>query len=156
MEKERKGKDFIHHPVFKGGPKAMSDFIKKNLRYPEEALENGIEGTVYLTYTINNQGKVLDVRIITSVGHGCDEEAARVVRLLEFEVPKNRGVKVLFNKKLKIPFKISRKKVVSRKEVPSAYTVQYTYAPSPAAQPTVGNKEDKPSKEAYTFSIKLG
>ncbi|HMQ47251.1 MAG TPA: energy transducer TonB [Saprospiraceae bacterium] len=155
MEKERKGKDFIHQPVYKGGPKAMSDFIKQHLRYPEEALSNGIEGTVYLTYTINNQGKVVDVRIITALGYGCDEEAARVVRLLQFEVPKNRGVKVLFNKKLKIPFKMARKKVEPRKDTPVSFAVQYIYTTGTVATPSNEKKEDS-SPGGYTFSIKLG
>jgi protein TonB len=94
---EKKPKHFLKQPEYPGGPKAMSKFIYENLRYPKPALEAGKEGVVLVEYDINHEGRVVDTRVLQSIGHGCDEEAERVVRLLKFDVGKNRGVKVVFH-----------------------------------------------------------
>ena len=105
MARERKPKNFIPKPEYKGGPKAMSDFIASQMRYPKEALESGIEGTVVLRIRIDYKGRVLGSELRSKLGYGCDEEARRLVRLLKFEVKqKVRGGKVLYHKKINIHF----------------------------------------------------
>ena len=106
MKKERKGKDFILKPRYPGGPQAMKRFIGQHLQYPKDALEKEVSGTVHLKITINYKGAVTDVKVLSSVGHGCDEEAVRIAKLLKFEVPKNRKVRALFHKKLNIHFRL--------------------------------------------------
>ncbi len=102
MEKK---KQFIKRPKYPGGPKAMRAFIQRNLRYPPEAWERGIEGTVHIRFTIDHKGEVIATKILSGLGHGCDEEAIRLVKLLRFEVPKNRKVRVVFHKTLHIHFR---------------------------------------------------
>ena len=46
----------------------MKKFIGSNLRYPEEALKNKIEGTVYLRYDIDHQGTVTDAKVVKGIG----------------------------------------------------------------------------------------
>ena len=82
MKKERKGKHFIKKPIYKGGPSALKQFISQQMQYPKEALAQKKEGTVLIRYTINHLGKVVDTKIISGIGFGCDEEADRLVRLL--------------------------------------------------------------------------
>lgn len=118
MHKDRKEKKFIKKPIYEGGPKAMSNFIKKNLKYPTSALKEKVEGTVVLKYSINHLGKVVDTKVISGLGHGCDEEAVRIAKLLKFQVPRNRGVKILFHKDLKIHFKLPKQQQT---------TLKYTY-----------------------------
>lgn len=108
MKKEKKEKDFLHKPVYPGGIKAMRQWIRENLQYPEAARAAGVEGTVHLKYAINYQGKVTDVKVISGLGYGCDEEAARLVSQMRFEVPKNRKIKVLFHKKLQVHFRLQK------------------------------------------------
>ena len=103
MKKEEK---FLKTPNFPGGAKAMSLFIRNNMRYPKDAVENKIEGTVVITIDIDKNGKVIRGRIKHGLGHGCDEEALRVCKKLVFETVKNRGVKVTFHRTLNIPFKL--------------------------------------------------
>ena len=98
MHKEKKGKYFIISPFYEGGLKAMREFISQNKKYPKEALEEKIEGTVFIKYTINFKGKVIETKVVKSLGYGCDEEAERVIKLMKFEAPKNRGIKVKFFK----------------------------------------------------------
>ena len=69
-----------NQPVIKGGlPELM-----KHLRYPEEAEKAGKEGMVLLQVLLDAEGNVKDTRIIRGVGYGCDEEAVRAVKEMEF------------------------------------------------------------------------
>lgn len=117
MKKELEDKHFIKKPYYPGGTKAMQEFLRQNKKYPSEALQAGIEGTVHLRYTINYKGAVVKTNVIAGIGYGCDEEAERIVRLLKFKVPSTRKVKAQFHKKVHIHFKIPRRKVVSTKFV---------------------------------------
>ncbi|MEM7106317.1 MAG: energy transducer TonB [Bacteroidota bacterium] len=140
MPKEKKEKNFIKKPVYPGGNKAMKDFIRNNMKYPKEAAENRIEGTVRVKYTINHLGRVIEAKVISKLGHGCDEEAVRLVKLLRFETEKPRGVKVKFHKDINIYFKLPKK---SKPQI----AVEYT--------PTEKPKE-KPKKEggnSYSITI---
>lgn len=124
MPKEKKDRNFIRKPIYKGGAKAMRAFIRDNLRYPEAALKEKVEGTVVLKYSIDYKGNVVDTRVISGLGHGCDEEAERLARLLKFEVPKTRGVKVLFYKDIKIHFRIPKGDQQPKAAAPA---IQYSY-----------------------------
>ena len=105
MKKDINSKHFIQQPLYPGGDKAMTEFIYKNLRYPKDAMDNKVEGTVYIEYDIDYKGKVIETRVLQGLGFGCDEEASRVVKLLKFDVGKNRGMKVVFHKKARINFR---------------------------------------------------
>ncbi|MEA3318292.1 MAG: TonB family protein [Bacteroidota bacterium] len=68
-------------PKFKGkGLDEFKKYIQKNLRYPVSASENGISGKVYVSFVINEKGKVKDVKIVRSVCASLDKEAMRVVK----------------------------------------------------------------------------
>ena len=102
--KKNKGKKFINTPEYPGGSQAMKKFIGSNLRYPDEALEKQIEGTVYLSYTVNNDAEIEDIKVIKGIGFGCDEEAIRLISLLKYSVPHNRGMRVRSTMKTRINF----------------------------------------------------
>ena len=108
MKKEIKDKHFIKKPFYPGGDKAIKEFIRKHKRYPKEALDKKIEGTVSIRYTINYRGNVVRVKILAGLGHGCDEEASRIVKLLKFKVPKTRKARVQFQKNMHIHFKLPK------------------------------------------------
>ncbi len=106
MKKERKRKSFIPQPDYPGGPKGITEFIYSQLKYPEEAIQHKIEGTVVLKAEINYKGVVIDARIISSLFPACDEEAIRVVKLLKFKIDKIRDLKVSYFKTFNIKFKV--------------------------------------------------
>ena len=58
--------------------------IRQSFRYPRQALEQGIEGEVVVSFVVNEQGGVEDVVVEQSIGGGWDEEAVRVVREARF------------------------------------------------------------------------
>lgn len=106
MRNNHPEKDLVKRPYYPGGMKALKAFITKNLRYPEEAYANKVEGMVALRYEINYKGVVVKVKLISTLGYGCDEEAIRLVKMLKFIVPKNRKLKLKFFKNLQIHFKL--------------------------------------------------
>ncbi len=87
-------------PSFPGGDEARIKFLTENIKYPQMAKESGISGTVYVTFVVDEKGRVADVRVLRGIGGGCDEEAVRVVKLMP---PWNSGkqsgkaVRVQFN-----------------------------------------------------------
>lgn len=56
-------------------------FIEKNLRYPKQAIENKIEGRVYVKFTIYPDDSIGNIKVLKGLGYGCDEEALRVLNL---------------------------------------------------------------------------
>jgi len=147
MEKDKKKQRFIHQPEYPGGPKAITKFIYENLRYPATALEAGTEGMVLVDYDIDYKGNVIATRVLQGIGHGCDEEACRLTRLLKFDVPTNRNMKVTFHQKLRVQFK---------KPVPVpavAPTMQVSYTVTPTA-PTTATAE-KPVEQVYAYTVQF-
>ncbi len=86
-------------PEFPGGMKALMDFIQKNIRYPEEARKNGIQGRVAVSVVIDENGRVTDPVIMRSRYPALDEEALRIVELMPQWKPgmqQGKAVKVEF------------------------------------------------------------
>jgi len=145
LKKERQDKHFIKKPYYVGGVDAMRAFIRKHKKYTKEALEKKIEGVVVIKYMINASGKVIKTKVISGPGHGLDEEAERVVKLLKFKVPKNRSSKLKFQKSINVHFKIPKAKEVETK-------VQYQIKTSSPAQKKEADSKKKPS---YHYVIKF-
>ncbi len=68
-------------PEFPGGIEGWSKFLGKNLRYPEQASSEGISGRVYMSFTIEKDGRITDIQVTKPAGHGFDEEAKRVLKM---------------------------------------------------------------------------
>ncbi|MEM6828930.1 MAG: TonB family protein [Bacteroidota bacterium] len=89
------------------GNKRYKNQIERNLKYPEEARLNKIEGTVVLELTINPSGGIQNIKVKKSLGYGCDEEAIRLVNEGTGWTPANRnGSNVEDKVRVKIKFKI--------------------------------------------------
>lgn len=87
-------------PSFPGGDEALLKYLGKNIKYPAIAKDAGIQGTVYVTFVVDEKGDVRDVKVLRSIGGGTDEEAIRVVENMPRWKPgKQRGksVKVQYN-----------------------------------------------------------
>ena len=110
---KEKHKKFLNLPEYPGGKEAFKKYIKENLKYPEEALQKQIEGIVHLTAQIDDNGHVVDVSIEKGLGAGCDKEAVRLIKKVQFGGVKNRGVRLKTRKKFKIEFKLPPKRKVS-------------------------------------------
>ena len=152
MQKERKDKHFIKKPIFPGGLKAMRDLINKEIKYPPEALEAKVEGTVFLRYNIDHKGKVTSSKILSSLGHGCDEEAQRIVKKFKFEVPKGpRKLKVKFHKTIKIHFRLPKESPKKIEVNPNKVQPQITYS----VKPTPKSSTPKQKPKGYSYTIRF-
>ena len=67
-------------PEFPGGTAKMMGFLAANISYPQTARDKGVEGRVYISFVVEKDGSVSDVKVLRGIGDGCDEEAVRVVR----------------------------------------------------------------------------
>lgn len=85
-------------------------FFSENLSYPEEAKAKGIEGKVYLSYIVDKDGKITDVKVLRGVQNGTllDEEAVKVVeKLPDFNPGKQRGKAVAVRYNIPINFSLN-------------------------------------------------
>ncbi len=97
-------------PEFPGGDQALSAFIARNVRYPPQARENRIEGKVFVSFIIEKDGSVSNIKVVKGVGGSCDEEAKRVVSILPNFIPgKQNGRPVRVQYFVPINFKLSSK-----------------------------------------------
>lgn len=87
-------------PAFPGGEAEMYKYLGKNLKYPSMAKDANIQGIVYVTFVVKEDGKISDVRVLRGIGAGCDEAAVAVVEKMPSWSPgKQRGkpVRVQYN-----------------------------------------------------------
>ena len=95
-------------PEFPGGYDSMTVFLKRNLRYPASARQQGIEGTVYVSFIVEKDGAVSDVNIIRGIAPEADAEARRVVEMSPAWTPaRQRGEVVRVRFVLPIKFNLS-------------------------------------------------
>lgn len=69
-------------PIYKGGPGVMYRSILHKIVYPGLSKEQGIQGTVYINFTIDSLGNTSNHYVFKGIGKECDEEALRVVKLI--------------------------------------------------------------------------
>lgn len=94
-------------PSFPGGDIERNKFLAQSIVYPRQASENGIQGTVYVSFIVNTDGKIEDVKILRGIGGGCDEEALRVVKHMPRWKPGMQdGKKVRFLYTMPVHFKL--------------------------------------------------
>jgi protein TonB len=62
------------------GLQAFFTYIQKNLKYPEQARQMGIEGKVFVEFVVDDNGAITEVKALKGIGAGCDEEAVRVLQ----------------------------------------------------------------------------
>ncbi|MDB5119153.1 MAG: energy transducer TonB [Sphingobacteriales bacterium] len=67
-------------PEFSGGQKALGNFIASNLKYPVKATEDKVTGKVFISFIVEKNGSLTDLKIIKGIGSGCDEEAIKVLK----------------------------------------------------------------------------
>ncbi|MCR5191779.1 MAG: energy transducer TonB [Bacteroidales bacterium] len=94
-------------PEFPNGEENMYKYLGSNIKYPKDALENGIQGTVVVKFVVEKDGTISNVKAIRKIGGGCDEEAVRVVkRMPRWKPGKQRGKPVRTEFTLPIQFKL--------------------------------------------------
>ena len=107
-ESDKKPFDVVEQmPQFPGGPAALMEYLSKNVRYPEEAYKNGIQGRVIATFVIEKDGSITEARVVKSVDSQIDAEALRVVNSMPNWIPgRQNGEPVRVKYTVPITFKL--------------------------------------------------
>ena len=74
-------------PQFPGGSSALFEYLSKNIKYPVVAEENGVQGRVVVTFVVERDGSITDVKVVKSVDPSLDKEAQRVVKSMPHWIP---------------------------------------------------------------------
>ena len=87
-------------PEYPGGMQAMIEFLQTNMKYPEDAAKQKVEGRVMVQFVVETDGSVTDVHVAKQVFPSLDAEAIRVVQAMPKWTPgkeKGRVVRVKYN-----------------------------------------------------------
>jgi TonB family protein len=100
-----------HRPEYKGGHQQLIYFIASNIKYPESAIKDSIEGVVYVNFIVDTNGITKEHKILKGIRDDLNEEAIRIAKLIRFETPAvNQGRPIIYNYSLPIRFILKNRK----------------------------------------------
>ncbi|MCG8310823.1 MAG: energy transducer TonB [Cytophagales bacterium] len=67
-------------PSPRGGMRAFYKYLNENLKYPQKAARIGMQGRVFLSFVVETDGSLTDIKVLRGIGAGCDEESIRVMQ----------------------------------------------------------------------------
>lgn len=95
-------------PEFEGGMEKMYKWLGKNLRYPATASKSNIQGRVVVSFIVEKDGQITDIKILKGIGFGCDEEAVRAVgKMPKWNAGRQNGSPVRVRYTLPLNFQIT-------------------------------------------------
>lgn len=107
ISKEEWGGDEIKPAEFKGGMPALTDYLIKNIKYPESAAKNNVTGKVIVGFVVTENGKISKVKVLKGVHSELDAEAVRVVSAMpDWNPASKEGKKVSSEMQLPIAFQL--------------------------------------------------
>ena len=96
-------------PSYPGGQSALFEYLNKSIKYPVVAEENGIQGRVIVSFIVERDGSITDVKVVKSVDSSLDKEAKRVVQSMPRWIPgKQNGSAVRVKYTLPVTFKLKK------------------------------------------------
>ena len=94
-----------HMPEYPGGVQELLNYIGSNIKYPEEAKRDSVQGRVFVSFVIEKDGRVSSAKILRGIGSGCDKESLRVVQSMPNWSPgkdeNGKPVRVAYNLPIK-------------------------------------------------------
>lgn len=76
--------------MFPGGQDELIKYLAQNIKYPKQARVRGVEGLVSVSFVVEKDGSLTDIKLLRDIGSGCGQEALRVVK----EMPKWKPAKL--------------------------------------------------------------
>jgi TonB family protein len=86
------------------GKESFQDYLKLNVNYPKDAIDNKVEGRVTVQFLVTREGQLNDFTIIRGIGFGCDEELIRLIEAGPKWIPTSRNG-IALDEKVKVRFK---------------------------------------------------
>ena len=94
-------------PQFPGGDAALFEYLSTHIKYPTIAEENGVQGRVIVTFVVERDGSITDVKVVKSVDPSLDKEASRVVQGMPKWIPgKQNGAPVRVKYTVPVTFRL--------------------------------------------------
>ena len=94
-------------PEFPGGEQALYEFLAKNMRYPQAAKDDDLQGEVFVQFVVEKDGTITNPKVMQDIGGGCGEEALRVVSMMpKWKPGSQRGKTVRMNFTLPFIFQL--------------------------------------------------
>lgn len=94
-------------PSFPGGTSGVMKYLSENIKYPVVAQKNGVQGRVVVSFVVERDGSITDVKVARSVDPSLDREAMRVVRSMPHWIPgKQNGSTVRVKYSMPISFRL--------------------------------------------------
>lgn len=94
-------------PKFPGGANALARYLSRNLKYPANAAKNGIKGRVLVSFVVEKDGAVSDVKVASGADPELDAEAVRVLRSMpKWSHGRRNGEKVRVKYTVPVTFKL--------------------------------------------------
>lgn len=95
--------------TYKGGEDRLKKILQKNLKYPQQAVKDGISGTVYIYFTIDTNGHSKDIIVLKGIREDIDREAIRCVDLLDnWNIGKQNGRKIELHHIIPVKFSLTQ------------------------------------------------
>ena len=94
-------------PQYTGGEEAMMKYVSENIKYPQVAKDKNIAGRVFVSFVVEKDGSVNEVKVLRGIGGGCDEEAVRVIKgMPKWKPGMQKGKPVRVSYQIPIYFKL--------------------------------------------------
>jgi TonB family protein len=101
-------------PAFPGGDNALRKYLAENVKYPETAFRDSIQGRVVVRFVVSDSGKIKNAKILLSLHPNCDAEAIRVIEAMPAWKPgKNKGIPANVEYTVPIVFRLSRQVTIN-------------------------------------------
>ena len=97
-------------PQFPGGPNELMKYLGENIKYPQSAIDNKIEGRVFVSFVVEKDGSVTNAEVMRGIDKDCDAEALRVVSSMpKWKPASNKGEDVRVKFTVPVIFKLNNK-----------------------------------------------
>ncbi len=119
-------------PTYPGGATKFYEFLGKEMKYPQLAADNDIQGKVLVSFTVEKDGSLSDIKIERKLGYGTDEEAIRVLKISKRWNPgmqNGRPVRVKYN--IPISFTLDQGKKETKVSIATIKAKDYSQGESP-------------------------
>lgn len=99
----------MEFPNFNGGMNEFYRYLARSIRYPQDAMQYNISGKVYLSFVVNADGSLSDIKVERGVSRSIDQEAVRVLSRSPKWIPgKQRGIPVRVKYNIPVSFSLGR------------------------------------------------
>lgn len=114
-------------PMFPGGMQELMKYLQKEMKYPKEAQDKGIQGRVIVQFVVNKDGSICEANVVKSVDPLLDAEALRVVNAMPHWTPgKQRGEPVRVRFTIPVAFHLAEATAPKASELKQAATAKTT------------------------------